>query len=154
MKTEEIKDIFSTLKILKRYRKASAKPKMEGISFRYKTVQFHLMDDTFEEMELNHEAFTGVKIYSERFSLPGYGVTDEEVGLDGQEYQFEIIIGIDTELSQELYLEALFKVFQKIEEKHGVEVAILEDPTKENVDTYNSHKIIFHTKEEGIFSKE
>ena len=53
-----------------------------------------------------------------------------------------------------MYLEALFKVFEVIEEKHGVEVAILEDKSKENVDAFNSHKIIFHTKETGIFPEE
>lgn len=153
MENKDIKSIFKNLSLLKMI-KADTAPKLEGISFRYKTVQFHLIDDLFEEIERSTNIFGNTKIYSERFSLPGYGIKTED--LTGQEFQYEIIIGIESNVNKEVYLAELEKVINKIEEKHGVD--IVGEPYvhegEEAEEAYNVHRIIFYTNEEGIFPKE
>jgi len=158
-----IRRLFDSLKTAKTFRFAK-KPELEGISFKYKTVQFHIIDDTFEEIEGRTEYFGDVKIYSERFSLPGFGIKNED--LDGQEYQFEIIVSIDSETDNETYITQLEKVFEKIEQKHGVQVygepfdpsgdtaGAVDKETGVDSEYYNIHRIIFYTKEDDVFPKE
>ena len=160
MDSKEIKDIFKNLFLLKNIRTAETKPKLEGISFRYKTVQFHLVDDTFEEIERNSDVFGDTKIYSERFSLPGYGVKNED--LTGDEFQYELIIGINSKVNQELYFSKLEQVINTIEDKHGINILMEmyshDDPESgeptEGEDVYNMHKLTFYTSESGIFPEE
>lgn len=149
---EEIKTIFSALSSLRGVKTAGAKPKLEGISFRYKTVQFHLIDDLFEEIERNQQAFGDCKIYSERFSLPGYGEKNEF--LTGDEYQYEIIIGIESRDNLDIYHEEMQNTLDAIEKKHDVQ--IYSEPYKdiEGGEGYNIHKIVFFTNEEGVFPSE
>lgn len=127
--------------------KKEGTPVLEGISFRYKTVQFHLIDDTFEEIKKNPDVFGDVEIYSERFSLPGWG--KEEFGLKRNEYQFEIIALVKSRTDKEQYLNELEKVMNAISDKHGVDIEVI--PTEKY---YNVNYIIFHTAKEGIFSKD
>ena len=156
---KELTNIFESLSAIKNYRTVKAdKQVLEGISFRYKTVQFHLVDDTFEEIEKASEALGNCKIYSERFSLPGYGVTvhDDETDSDaltGDEFQFEIIVGIEQKSNLDLYYEEIHKVFSKMEEKHDIDIYL--EPYKDIYDTdFVVHRVIFYTNEEGIFPKE
>jgi hypothetical protein len=127
-------------------------PKLEGISFRYKTVQFHLIDDTFEELKKEPEIFGDIKIYSERFSLPGFGEKVEE--LDGSEYQFEIIVFIDSKVNSDNYFQALNVALEAIEKKHGVEILVTQYEKQGEEPSFNVHRITYYTKKEGIFSKE
>jgi len=122
-------------------------PVLEGISFRFKTVQYHLVDDTFEEIKKQPEIFGDVEIYSERFSLPGWG--EDTKDLDPDEYQFEIIAKIVSKQDKESYYASLQRVMDTISEKHNVEIVV--SPTEEY---YNINHITFHTKREGVFSKE
>lgn len=122
-------------------------PVLEGISFRYKTVQFHMIDDTFEEIKKAPEIFGDVEIYSERFSLPGWGVKSDD--LNGDEYQFEIIALIKSKKDKETYYVELQKVMDAISKKHNVEIIV--EPTEE---FYNINHITFYTSEEGVFSKD
>ena len=155
------KTIAEKLKFIRNVRLA-AKPEMQGISFKYKTVQFHLIDDTFEEIERKQDSFGDVKIYSERFSLPGYGIQNDI--LSGDEFQFEIIANIESKVSESEYYSDLEKIMDKISKKHDVEILIEpydhrtqseEKPLSPNMENaYNLHKIIYYTNEDGIFPKE
>jgi hypothetical protein len=130
--------------------KREGTPVLEGISFRFKTVQFHLIDDCFEEIKKRPETFGDVEIYSERFSLPGWG--DEEAGvLSRDEYQFEITALIKSKTGQDkdTYFKELEDVMKIISDKHDVDIDIT--PTEKY---YNVNYIIFHTSKEGVFSKE
>lgn len=127
-------------------------PRLEGISFRYKTVQYHLIDDTFEELKKEPETFGDIKIYSERFSLPGFGERVED--LDGNEYQFEVIVFIESKVNSDAYFEKLSKAAEAIENKHGVQILITQYEKQGSEPSYNVHRIMYYTKEEGIFSKE
>ena len=127
-------------------------PKLEGISFRYKTVQYHLIDDTFEELKKEPEIFGDIKIYSERFSLPGFGEKVEE--LTGEEYQFEVIVFIDSKVNSDNYFQALNKALEAIESKHDVEILVTQYEKQGQAPSFNAHRIVYYTKEEGIFSKE
>jgi hypothetical protein len=150
-------EMYKGFLTLRNYRKAtSSEPELTGLSFKYKTVQFHIIDDTFEEIKKRSEFFGDVKIYSERFSLPGFGVRNDI--LDGEEFQFEIIVGIDSKTDRETYLAKLKEVFDNIETRHGVDV--LGEPYKKAGDDgsseeyYNLHRIIFYTTREDVFPKE
>lgn len=153
----EFKTVYKNFLTLSNYRKASsAEPEIQGISFKYKTVQFHILDDCFEEIKKKKDFFGDVKIYAERFSLPGFGMKNDV--LDGEEYQFEIIAGIDSKTDRETYLSKLKEVLDIIEKKHGLDV-LGEPYQKEGQDGnsqefYNLHKIVFYTKSEDIFPKE
>lgn len=125
----------------------AGEPKLEGIGFRYKTVQYHLIDDTFEEIKKHPEFFGDVEIYSERFSLPGWGKETEDFSSD--EYQFEITALIKSNTDKETYFNELNKVLSVIEQKHSVDIVTL--PTEKY---YNVNYITFHTAKEGVFSKE
>ena len=58
MKNEDIELILNTMQTLKPVTAAPySEPKLEGISFRYKTVQFHLIDDSFEEIAKKRDTF-------------------------------------------------------------------------------------------------
>jgi hypothetical protein len=122
-------------------------PKLEGLGFRFKTVQYHLVDDFFEEIKKKKESFGDVKILSERFSLPGVGESNEYMSKD--EYQFEIVVEIEDKVDKVTYYRELVKAANLIEEKHGLEVYI--EPYE---DYFNLNKVTFHTAKEGIFSKE
>jgi hypothetical protein len=126
--------------------------KLEGISFRYKTVQFHLLDDTFEELKREPEIFGDIKIYSERFSLPGFGEKVEE--LDGSEYQFEVIVFISAKVNSDNYFQALNTALEAIEKKHAVQILVTQYEKQGKEPSFNVHRITYYTKEEGIFSKE
>lgn len=151
-----VDNIYKNFLTLRNYRKAESEAEIHGISFKYKTVQFHVIDDTFEEIKKRSEFFGDVKIYSERFSLPGFGVKNDI--LDGEENQFEIVVGIDSKTDRETYLAKLKEVFDVIEKKHGLD--ILGEPYQKNgkdgasEEYYNLHKIIFYTTDETIFPKE
>jgi len=150
MENEELKTIFSSLRQLKHIKLGAAQT-LEGISFRYKTVQFHLIDDLFEEIAKNNDVFGDAKIYSERFSLPGYGEKNEY--MTPEEYQYEIIIGIEPKATLETYHAEMQKLLNTIEKKHDVE--IYSEPYEEIEGFgYNIHKIIFHTSNEGVFPRE
>jgi len=147
--------------ILKSYKKTAAEEekksksgeaKLEGISFRYKTVQFHLLDDTFQELKKEPETFGDLNIYSERFSLPGYGNKDGT--LDGDEYQFEVIAYIESKTNSDAYFMALDTALAAIEKKHNVEILVTQYEEKNSQPAFNVHRITFYTKEEGVFSKE
>jgi len=148
--------IYKSYLALSNYKKGSAEPELTGISFKYKTVQFHILDDTFEEIKDRNEFFGDVKIYSERFSLPGFGVKNDI--LNGEEFQFSIIVGIDSKTDRETYLQKLKEVFDNIESRHGVDV--LGEPYKKTGDTgnseeyYNLHSITFYTTRDDVFPKE
>ncbi len=153
----DFSSVYKNIITLQRFRKAEFEgPEIQGISFQYKTVQFHIIDDTFEEIKKNKDSFGEVKIYSERLSLPGFGIKNDV--LDGEEYQYEIIVGIDSKTDRETYLTKLTEVFNVIEEKHGLEV--LGEPFKKEGENgsaeefYNLHKIIFYTKRTDIFPEE
>lgn len=150
MKNDDLAVIFSSLKGLKHIRLGAAQS-LEGISFRYKTVQFHLIDDLFEEIAKKNDMFGDAKIFSERFSLPGYGEKNEYMTVD--EYQYEIIIGIEPKATLETYHAEMEKLLNTIEKKHKVE--IYSEPYEEIEGYgYNIHKIIFHTADDGIFPSE
>jgi hypothetical protein len=150
----EIGLIFEAMGKLRPVKTAAplAKPKLEGISFRYKTVQFHLIDDLFEEIERKQETFGDAKIYAERFSLPGYGIKNEY--LDGGEFQYEVIIGIESKVTLDVYHRELQTVLDTIEGKHDVKIYAEPYEDMEGEKGYNIHKIIFYTTEEGVFPKE
>ena len=149
--------VYSNFLTLRNFRKAEiAEPEIQGISFRYKTVQFHILDDTFEEIKKRKEFFGDVEIFLERFSLPGFGVKNDI--LDGEEYQFEIAVGIDSKTDRATYLDKIKEVFDVIEDKHGLQI-MGEPYEKEGKDGktesfYNLHRIIFYTKSNDIFPKE
>jgi len=155
------KTIAEKLQYLKNVRVAQ-KAELEGISFRYKTVQFHLIDDTFEEIERHPEVFGDVKIFSERFSLPGYGNIGE--GMTGNEFQFEVIANIESKVGEDSYYTDLEGVLDKISEKHGVDILIEpyepdKDATVKNLtpdmqNLYNLHKITYYTDKDDVFPKE
>ncbi len=149
--------IYKNYLKLRNYRKAESEPEITGISFKYKTVQYHIIDDTMEEIKKRKEFFGDVKIYSERFSLPEFGIINDI--LDGEEFQYEVIVGIDSKTDRETYLEKLKEVFENIESRHGVDV--LGEPYKKESDNgsiseeyYNLHKIIFYTKKTDVFPEE
>ena len=127
--------------------KQEGTPVLEGISFRYKTVQFHLIDDTFEEIKKQPEVFGDLEIYAESFSLPGWGEENED--LDRDEYQFKITALIKSKTDKETYYRELQTVIDTIEKKHGLEILV--EPTEKY---YNVNYITFHTAKEGIFSKD
>ena len=127
--------------------KKEGTPVLEGISFRYKTVQFHLIDDCFEEIKKQPDIFGDVEIYSERFSLPGWG--EEDKGLNRDEYQFEIIALVKSKTEKETYYAELEKIMNIISEKHDIDIDVI--PTEK---FYNVNYIIFHTSKEGVFSKD
>jgi hypothetical protein len=146
----EIADIFAALSAFKNI-KTGAKQSLEGISFRYKTVQYHLVDDLFEEIARNNDIFGDAKIYAERFSLPGYGKKNQY--LTGEEYQYEIVIGIEPKATLDAYHTEMQNVLNAIEKKHGVD--IYSEPYEEIEGYgYNIHKIIFYTTKEDIFPRE
>jgi hypothetical protein len=159
-----MKNIKDLIKYISNVRVAQVKPQLEGISFRYKTVQFHLIDDCFEEIERKPEIFGDVKIFSERFSLPGFGIVDPE--MSGDEFQFEIVVRIDSKVSANVYYSEIEKVLEKISDKHDVEILIEpydpkdlsegdeRKPLKNSQDIYNLHKIIYYTNKEDVFPKE
>ena len=120
--------------------------KLEGLAFRFKTVQYHLVDDFFQEIAKKKEYFGDVKILSERFSLPGVGEINEYLKKD--EYQFEITIEIDEKTDKVTYYRELVKAANEIEKKHGLEIYI--EPYE---DYFNLNKVTFHTQKEGIFSE-
>ncbi len=122
-------------------------PKLEGIGFRYKTVQYHIIDDSFEEIKKHPEIFGDVKILAESFSLPGWGEETED--LKREEYQFRITCLIRSKTDKENYLRQIEEAFGAISEKHDVDVLV--EPTEKY---YNINYITFHTSKEGIFSKE
>lgn len=153
----EFTKVFDNFLTLKNFRKADFEgPEIQGISFQYKTVQFHIIDDTFEEIKKKKEFFGEVKIYLERLSLPGFGEKNDV--LDGEEFQYEIVVGIDSKTDRETYLAKLKEVFDTIEKKHGLEV--LGEPYKkdgadgQSEEYYNLHRIIFYTKRTDIFPEE
>lgn len=131
----------------KKEKKDKGEPVLEGISFRFKTVQYHLVDDTFEEIKKNPEVFGDLKIFAESFSLPGWGEENED--LDRDEYQFKITALIESKADRDKYYQELQKVMDTIEEKHNLSINV--EPTEK---FYNVNYIIFHTKREGVFSKE
>ena len=154
MTKEDISLIVASMQNLRPVKTAAplAKPKLEGISFRYKTVQFHLVDDTFEEIERHQETFGDSKIYGERFALPGYGIKNEY--LDGEEFQYEIIIGIESKVTLDVYHRELQTILDTIEEKHDVHIYAEPYEDMEGEKGYNIHRVIFYTNEEGIFPAE
>ena len=123
-----------------------AEPKLEGLGFRFKTVQFHLLDDFFEEIKKKDKYFGDVKILSERFSLPRVGLTNEYLKKD--EYQFEVTIEIEEKTDKVTYYRELVKVADVIEKKHGLQIYI--EPYE---DYFNVNKVTFHTGEDGIFAE-
>ena len=127
--------------------KSKGVPVLEGISFRFKTVQFHIVDDAFEEIKKKPEIFGDVKILSERFSLPKWG-REIAGALSKDEFQFEVIAKIISKVDRETYRERLNEVLDKIGEKHNVEVIVEGDE-----EYYNVNKIIFHTDKDGVFEK-
>ena len=127
-------------------------PQLEGISFRYKTVQFHLIFDTFEELKKEPDVFGDIKIYSERFSLPGFGEKVEE--LDGSEYQFEIIVFIDSKVNSDSYFESLSIALEAIEKKHDVQILVTQYEKQGEKPTFNVHRITYYTTKEGVFSED
>ena len=148
---KDIRTIFAALTNLRNVKTAAVKPSLEGISFRYKTVQFHLIDDLFEEIERNQETFGDCKIYSERFSLPGYGESNEY--MSAEDYQYEIIIGIESKDNLDIYHQEMQGVLDTMEKKHDVK--IYSEPYKGiEGEGYNVHRIIFYTDSDGIFPKE
>ena len=154
----EFTSVYKNFLTLKSYRKADfdGEQEVQGISFKYKTVQFHIIDDCLEEIKKKRDFFGDVKIYLERLSLPGFGEKNDV--LDGEEYQYEIIVGIDSKTDRETYLAKLTDVFNIIEEKHGLDV-LGEPYQKEGEDGakeeyYNLHRIIFYTKRNDIFPGE
>jgi len=151
MENKDIQDIFKNIYTIKNVRTAFVKPLFEGISFRYKTVQFHLVDDTFEEIEKNGDVFGDVEIHSERFSLPGFG---ETIGpLEKDQYQYEIIIGIKSKTTPDQYYRELEKVLEKIEEKHDLNIYSAPYEEVEDKD-YQVHRITYYTHEDGVFPRE
>ncbi len=153
----DFKDIYNRVSILRGFRKADFDgPEVQGISFKYKTVQFHIIDNTLEEIKKRKEFFGDVKIYLERLSLPGFGEKNDI--LDGEEFQYEIIVGVDSKTDRETYLAKLTEVFNIIEEKHGLEILgepyQKEGPDGKSEEFYNLHKIIFYTKRTDIFPEE
>ncbi len=156
MEKEKIDTMIRDLSSIRNFKTAKT-PELEGISFRYKTVQFHLIDDTFEEIEQRAQYFGDVKIFSERFSLPGYGIVNDV--LSGNEYQYEVIVNIVSETTRDVYVRELEAVLSKIEEKHGVQILAepytsqAEDADKAEEELYNVHSIIYYTTEEGVFPR-
>lgn len=149
-KTAESKNPFGDEKDNKK--KDPNEPKLEGISFRYKTVQFHILDDFFEELKKEPEIFGDIKIYSERFSLPGFGEKVEE--LDGSEYQFEVIVFIDAKVNSDNYFQALNVALEAVEKKHDLDALVTQYEKQGEKPAFNVHRITYYTKKEGIFSKE
>ena len=157
---EKIKNILSVLSSYEKlmfFRNAESKsekkedkkkgvPTLEGISFRFKTVQFHLIDDCFQEIKKSPEVFGDVEILSERFSLPDWGLDSET--FKKNEYQFEIIAKIVSKVDKDMYQRELEKVIENISEKHEVDADI-----KEDEEYFNVNKITFHTSKEGVFEK-
>jgi len=145
------KKILNAYSKISNYKKAEEEidsgPQLEGIGFRFKTVQYHLIDDFFEEIKKKDKYFGDVKILSERFSLPGVG--EENEYLDKDDYQFEITIEIEEKTDKVTYYRELLKVSQIIEEKHGLQIYI--EPYEEY---FNMNKVTFYTNKEGIFSEE
>jgi len=154
----QLEDIKKNLFTLKSYKKAGFEygdgdkngPQVEGITFRYKTVQYHLLDNFFEELKKNPKVFGDLKIYEERFSLPGFG--KKEDNLTGEEYQFEVTLFIESKSTSDAYFEALKKVADTIEEKHDVNINVTQYEEDKPESSYNVHKITFYTNEKGIFS--
>ncbi len=126
--------------------KKEGTPVLEGISFRYKTVQYHLIDDCFEELKKRSEFFGDVEIYAESFSLPDWGEDTEDVKRD--EYQFKITALIKSKTDKETYLKNLKQVMDIIEQKHDLQIVV--EPTEK---FYNVNYITFHTSKPGVFSK-
>jgi hypothetical protein len=124
-------------------------PKLEGIGFRYKTVQYHLIDDFFEEIKKQKDFFGNVNIYSERFSLPGHGLQDGDA-LSKDEFQFAIIIRIESKTNPDTYYKKLLECAEIIEKKHNLKVMI--DAVSD--DYYDENTVTFHTNKPGIFSEE
>lgn len=151
MDNADIKNIFRGIHAIKNMRTAFTKPQFEGISFRYKTVQFHLVDDTFEEIERRGDVFGDVKIYSERFSLPGFGETTGPMNKD--QYQYEIIIGIKSKTNPDEYYKELENVLEKIEDKHKLDIYSAPYEEIEDKD-YQVHRITYYTMEHGVFPDE
>jgi len=151
MENRDIREIFKSIHTIKNVRTAFTKPQFEGISFRYKTVQFHLVDDTFEEIEKNGDVFGDVKIYSERFSLPGFGETTGP--LNSEQYQYEIIIGIKSKTNPDEYYRELENVLEVIEKKHDIDIYSAPYEEIEDKD-YQVHRITYYTSEDGVFPKE
>jgi hypothetical protein len=156
----DIKSVFNDIAMLKMVKFAGFNPSVEGISFRYKTVQFHLLDDTFEEFKKN-TAFGKVKVYSERFSLPGFGKKSDL--LDPDDYQFEVDAYIESKVNRDVYKKALQEVTETIEKKHGVKILVeeyeLEEesfPNKPQLEGefYNINRITFYTNDKSIFPEE
>lgn len=139
--------MFGEDKEKKKEDKEKGTPVLEGISFRYKTVQFHLIDDAFEEIKKNPDVFGDLEIYAESFSLPGWGEENEDLSRD--EYQFKITALIKSKTDKDTYYSELQKVMSAIEEKHNLEILV--EPTEK---FYNVNYITFHTSKEGVFSKE
>lgn len=135
----------------KKDKKDPNEPELEGISFRYKTVQYHLIDDFFEELKKDSETFGDIKIFSERFSLPGFGEKTEET--DGSEYQFEIIVFIDAKTNSDNYFNSLNTALEAVEKKHDLEATVNQYEKQSDKPNFNVHRIVFFTKEEGVFSK-
>jgi hypothetical protein len=88
-----------------------------------------------------------VSIYSERFSLPGWGETTGDY--DKNKYQFEIQIRVESKTDKETYLNQFQEIVQKISDKHNVDASVV--PTEE---FYNVNVVTFFTGEEGVFEKE
>ncbi len=155
-KIEKLLKTLSSLENIRSYKKAffgdmneerkEGEPKIEGISFRYKTVQFHIIDDSFEEIKKKKEFFGDVEIYSERFSLPEWGKKTED--LTGNEYQFEIVALIKSKTNKDTYIQKLKEVLMEVSKKHEVDVLVR--PTE----YYNVNHIVFFTTQEGVFSKD
>ncbi len=122
-------------------------PKLEGLGFRFKTVQFHMIDDSFQEIKKRKEYFGDVKIFAEAFALPGWGEEREE--LNREQYQFKITVLIKSKTDKEMYLNQMSEVFEAIGDKHDVEVLV--EPTEMY---YNINYVTFYTNKEGVFSKE
>ena len=147
LKSYKISGLFGEDEEEKKKDKEEGTPILEGISFRYKTVQFHIIDDTFEEIKKRSDVFGDLEIYAESFSLPGWGEDNENLSRD--EYQFKITALVKSKTDKESYLKELKKVMDIIEEKHNVQILI--EPTEK---FYNVNYITYHTQKEGVFSKD
>ena len=126
--------------------KEEGTPVLEGISFRFKTVQFHMIDDIFQEIKKREDIFGDVEIYSESFSLPGWGEETQELSRD--DFQFKITALIKTKTDKETYFKTLEEIMTEIEKKYNVNILV--EPTEEY---YNVNYITIYTSREDVFSK-
>jgi hypothetical protein len=121
--------------------------KVEGIPFRFATVQYHIIDEAVEQLKKNKDVFGDVNIYSQKFTMPGFGEKNSDLRED--EYQFEIYLGIKSKTDQSTYLEELRQSLQEVADKYDLDIAVYP------MDDYgfDVNRVVFHTKKDGIFEK-